>query len=142
MKSFALLASLLLVSGCDSSSKTSKPAASPPAERIYPQFVAKQYTPEDCAKGGGQWRAGCIPNQPQCLTPYRDGGKQCKNSSECESKMCLIDLTSRCIKGKCVEPVIPKTGDLALGVCKFDDSSCGTFIEIKDGRVLPVYSVD
>jgi hypothetical protein len=96
----------------------------------------------DCFRAGGKWEKWCRPNEYQCLMPYRDAGKACTDSSQCEG-LCLVDTVSVCEAGKgCIDPVIPQTGQPFVGICQRDDASCGSFIEIHKGRAEPQYDVD
>jgi hypothetical protein len=75
--------------------------------------------------------------------PFHDGGKQCGDPSECESKMCIIDIRAECTPGvECDEPVLPKPGERAVGICKLDDVRCGSYIEIRNGRAQEIYHID
>ncbi len=48
--------------------------------------------------------------------------------------MCMFDITAYCKPGEeCKDPVKPSPGDLAVGICKREDVSCGSYIEIKGG---------
>jgi hypothetical protein len=77
-----------------------------------------------------------------CLAPFRDAGKACTDSSQCEGK-CLVDMVIVCERGKeCSNPEFPKPGQPFVGICQRDDRFCGSFIEIVKGQAEPAYHVD
>ena len=91
-----------------------------------------------CANRGGDWRRVCIAQEYRCVMPYRDAGKACSDSSQCDGE-CLVDLTTKCTEsGKCVDPVVPKPGDKVMGSCQIDDDPCGSFVIVRDGRAQPI----
>lgn len=90
-----------------------------------------------CADAGGDWRQVCVAQEYRCVLPYRDGGKACSDSSECEGE-CLVDVTTKCTGiGNCVAPEIPKPGEQVMGMCQLDDDPCGSFVIVRDGRAQP-----
>ena len=110
---------------------------------VKPRLFSDYGTQPDCEKAGGEWRAWCTPAVESCIMSWPDAGKACSDSSECASKTCMLDLTTHCDENKqCIEPVIPLTGTIAVGVCKGMDVSCGSYIEIKKGIVQEQYDID
>jgi hypothetical protein len=136
---------VLILTGCDSNTQQgSQTVGTPTAEAVKPSLFSDYRSPSECEKAGGTWKAWCVPNTASCAMPWPDGGKQCSDSSECESRMCMVDLEVNCEPGEeCIDPpVLPKTGDRAMGICKREDLSCGSYIEIKGGIAQEPYSID
>ena len=142
MRQVAILLALIL-SGCDSRTQTSDTVPAPKVESVVPARVSPYQTAADCQNAGGEWKPRCMPGTPRCVMPWSDGGKKCVDPSECESKMCIVDIEERCLPGKeCEAVVLPKAGDRAVGICKRDDAYCGSFIEIKGGIAQEIYHAD
>jgi len=141
MRRFALVAAFLLTS-CDPvvSTQETVPSANAGAASKSSPVVDTQPA---CESAGGQWLPDCSPNAPRCLMPYADAGKQCTDSSECESNMCITDLEEVCTAGEgCKAPHVPKPGESASGICKRNNERCGSFIEIKGGLAQVPYHID
>ena len=110
---------------------------------VKPRLYSDYGTQPDCEKAGGEWRAWCTPAVESCIMSWPDAGKACSDSSDCASNTCMVDTTLYCDENKqCIEPYIPLTGTMAVGVCKRMDVSCGSYIEIKKGIVQEVYHID
>jgi hypothetical protein len=112
-----------------------------PRRRAPPSAASFATNQVECFRADGLWVKWCSPGQYSCLTPYRDAGKACTDSSQCEG-LCLADLAAICTAGACTEPKAPKVGERFVGRCQRDDASCGSFIEIHKGRAEPQYDVD
>ena len=96
----------------------------------------------ECFRARGVWGRMCMERQDRCYTRFRDAGKACTDSSQCEGA-CLVDMIVVCEKGKeCANPKFPEPGEPFVGICQRTDESCGSFIEIRKGRAEPGYSVD
>lgn len=55
----------------------------------------------------------------------------------------MIDMIEECMAvGVCEDIVIPKPGQPAVGICKREDVSCGSYIEIRGGIAQAPYHVD
>lgn len=68
----------------------------------------------ECKTKGGKWGTFDIYAIYECLMPYKDGGKQCHNSGECESKKCeAIFENGKQVSehGACMK--LPYRGDVA-----------------------------
>jgi hypothetical protein len=157
MRRFAILC-VLALAGCEkepssnvavtipdnSNAPSSKVTVTTPDDSdVKPRLFSDYGTQPDCEKAGGEWRAWCTPAVKSCVMSWPDAGKACSDSSECASKTCMVDATLHCDENKqCIEPVIPLTGTIAVGVCKGMDVSCGSYIEIKKGIVQEVYHID
>ncbi len=142
MRCTCLLA-VLLLTGCDRDTLTADTSPEPSATEAKPPELPSYDSRPDCENAGGKWKAWCTPNKASCVMPWPDGGNQCTDSSECESRMCMVDLTITCNDNKeCQEPVIPKPGESALGICKREDVSCGSYFEIRGGLAQEPYHVD
>jgi hypothetical protein len=97
---------------------------------------------EGCQAAGGELQKVCVAQQARCVIPYADAGKSCKDSSECMGE-CLVDLTTTCTAmGECTHPLVPKPGEVVLGICQRDNNPCGSFIIVKDGRAQPAFHND
>lgn len=75
---------------------------------------------EECrAKGGTIRRLGML-GTPSCVTPFPDGGKACRSSSECT--------------GDCFAPEGTSSGQVATGTCQMDTAAMfGCHIRIEEG---------
>jgi hypothetical protein len=136
---------LLALCGCDSSTPPAVKTTltTPDNSDIKPSLFSGYDTPPACQKAGGTWKSWCPPGNKTCVMPWPDGGKRCVDSSECASKTCMFELTARCELGKeCSDPVRPQPGDAAVGICKREDVSCGSYIEIKRGIAQEAYHID
>jgi hypothetical protein len=90
----------------------------------------------ECARQGGDYRRVCVAQEYMCVMPFSDAGKPCKDSSECQGE-CRIDVVTVCDEaGNCKEPVLPKPGQPATGMCQVDNDPCGSVIPIKNGVAL------
>lgn len=96
----------------------------------------------ECQEAGGKWMQVCLSRQYRCVRDYADGGKNCRDSSECEGS-CVVDLTTRCAApGKCTTPVVPEAGTPVFGTCERDDNPCGTQIIVEDGLAGRIRHID
>jgi hypothetical protein len=117
--------------------RLSKPRPPPPPSAA--SFASNQV---ECFRAEGRWDRVCMSQQYTCLTRYRDAGKACTDSSQCQGK-CLVDMTVTCVRGaECTDPPRPEPGQPFTGQCQRDDEHCGSFIEIRKGRAEPGYSID
>jgi hypothetical protein len=97
-------------------------------------------TPSECETAGGTWKAWCIPDHPSCVMPFPDGGKKCSDSSECVSKVCMVDDREECTPGGECKPLAqPKTGEPAVGICRRENVQCELTITVEDGRAVNPY---
>jgi hypothetical protein len=97
---------------------------------------------KDCLQCGGDWRRVCIGQHFQCVMPYKDAGKICADSSECEGG-CFVDIDVKCDENnKCTEPANPIPGERATGICKRDNDPCGSFFPVQKGIIQPVIHRD
>lgn len=91
-----------------------------------------------CAKASGEWQRDCRKQSYSCVTLYKDAGKSCTDSSQCEGG-CAIELVMKCDSaGNCVEPEVPEPGAPVTGVCKRVPRTCGSVVYVKDGRAQSV----
>ena len=142
MRRFAILCALALI-GCEKEPPFKVTVSTPDNSHVKPSLFSDYDDPPACEKAGGEWMAWCAPGVKRCVMSWPDGGKACTDSSECESKTCMVDLTIRCDENKqCTEPVIPVTGSAAVGTCKTRDVGCGSYIEIKKGIAQEPYHID
>ncbi len=90
---------------------------------------------QKCAQEGGKWQLTCLEQEYRCIKPYKDAGKICSDSSECDGE-CIVDITIKCDEvGKCSSPKVPNIGEPSTGVCQQDNDPCGSFVIIRNGRV-------
>jgi hypothetical protein len=76
-----------------------------------------------CEKSGGKIEAIGKAQALACVKYYADGGKACRNDSECESRICS-------------NPDVLDRGVAAEGVCaRSDHDRFGCNSRIKDGKV-------
>lgn len=91
-----------------------------------------------CAQEGGERRRVCMSQTFECVRPFSDAGKPCRDSSECEGE-CWVDLRAVCYGvGQCTEPAVPEPGTEVTGVCQSDNDPCGSFVFVRNGRALPI----
>jgi hypothetical protein len=134
---------VLTLTACDSSAPIVETSTQPNTDAVTPKLFSDHDSAAACEQAGGQWKAWCVPNTASCVMPWPDGGKQCSDSSQCVSRMCMVDITDYCpADDECEDPVRPEPGDLALGICKREDVSCGSYIEVRNGRAQAPYHVD
>lgn len=82
-----------------------------------------------CEKSGGKVEGLGMFGMPACVTYFKDGGKPCKSSTDCE--------------GNCFSPEVKETGSLVTGICERstrDRFGCNSAIE--NGRVTYSICVD
>jgi len=96
----------------------------------------------ECFRAHGAWGRPCLEPKAVCYRKFRDAGKACTDSSQCEG-LCLVDMVVVCETGKeCQDPEWPKPGQPFVGICQRTDQYCGSFTEIHKGRADPPWHVD
>lgn len=104
-----------------------------PGKRREPVPEAGRVAAAECARQGGEYRQVCVAREYMCVMPFSDAGKPCEDSSECQGE-CRIDVVTVCDEaGNCKEPVLPKPGQPATGMCQADSDPCGSVIPITNG---------
>ena len=84
---------------------------------------------EECEKAGGAWSRLGLLGTERCVMPTADKGKECGDSSECESF--------------CVAPDGAKPGSAVKGVCHGSHERLGTCLaEVKNGKAEFALCVD
>lgn len=142
VRSFAILCVLAVV-GCEKEPPVKEPVMTPDLLHSKPSLFADYDTQAACETAGGEWLAWCSPSVKRCVMAWPDGGKSCTDSSECDSKLCMVDLTIRCDENQqCTGPDEPTTGSAAVGTCETHDVRCGSYIEIKKGIAQEPYHID
>jgi hypothetical protein len=142
MRRFAILCVLAVV-GCEKEPPFEKTVTTPDLLHSKPSLFADYDTQAACETAGGEWIRWCRASELRCVMSWPDGGKSCTDSSDCDSKTCMIDLTIRCDKNQqCTEPHEPAAGSPAVGTCKTRDVRCGSYIEIKKGIAQEPYHID
>ncbi|MGY2374467.1 hypothetical protein ACW9IB_08160 [Pseudomonas sp. SDO524_S393] len=116
MKCYLALASLLLVSACTSTPHTTTPPA-------------KNASASECLAGGGTMRQVGKLQSWQCITPYKDAGKACTDSSQCEGE-CQTSVTTQSGKG----PV--------TGACQADNGHFGCSATVEKGQLGRAICID
>lgn len=114
MKLMIGLAALLLVSAC-----TSTPHGAP----------AQDSAASTCLAGGGVMKQVGKLQSWKCITPYKDAGKACTDSSQCEGD-CQTSVTTQTTNG----PV--------SGMCQADNSRFGCTATVEKGKLGRTLCVD
>ncbi len=84
---------------------------------------------EECEKQGGEIIEVGLLELPTCIYSYKDAGKECHNSSECEGRCESRDVN--------IESWVSTTG-----VCQEQSFAGGCFSEIENGVAMPVICID
>ena len=113
---FIVVAALTLVVGC--------------ASTVAPEMGEAQ-----CERSEGEWKPVCIAQELACVKSFKDAGKRCRDSSECEGE-CLVDLTVTCDAfGECSEEAeVPAPGSEVSGACQRNNDPCGSFVVVRGGK--------
>lgn len=112
MKLMIGLAALLLVSACST--------ATPPAQ---------DSSASSCLAGGGTMKQVGKLQSWKCITPYKDAGKACTDSSQCE--------------GDCQTSVTTQTDTTPIsGTCQVDNSHFGCSATVEKGKLGRAICVD
>jgi hypothetical protein len=85
---------------------------------------------QSCAQEGGKIKQGGIMGHSLCVKPYRDAGKICRDTTDCQGK-CLADLGS---------PIM--TDGKQVGRCQANTMPFGCYAEVKNGNIGPGLCVD
>ena len=81
---------------------------------------------EQCEASGGSMQPVGLTRSPACVVPTSDGGKRCKDSSECDGR-CIVDDWD----GDRPPPV----GTKVNGTCEASNLTFGCFAEVRRGRI-------
>jgi hypothetical protein len=81
-----------------------------------------------CEERGGEVRQEGMLGLYRCVRPYKDAGKACRSSDDCE--------------GKCLADDNLAVGAEAEGKCQPTDSPFGCYAEIEGGKVAAAICVD
>lgn len=83
-----------------------------------------------CTANGGEVKPICRMQKPACIFTYKDAGKACTDSDQCE--------------GRCVaaDGAMPEGGATVAGVCETDNDVCGCSAEIVGGKAVAGRCVD
>jgi len=83
-----------------------------------------------CTANGGEVKPICRMQKPACIFTYKDAGKACTDSEQCE--------------GRCVaaDGAMPEGGAVVAGVCEVDNDVCGCSTEIVGGKAQAGRCVD
>ncbi|HEX6764910.1 MAG TPA: hypothetical protein VF103_05515 [Polyangiaceae bacterium] len=100
------------------------PSSDPPASR----HEASARTEADCKACNGDWGIHGIAQTPSCNCRTHDGGKRCRDGTECEGLCTAADEPEREI----VEPGPPARG-FFVGRCSKFSSVFGCYRPIEDG---------
>ncbi|WP_029086155.1 hypothetical protein [Brevundimonas aveniformis] len=81
-----------------------------------------------CAAAGGTMRPVCMMGTVQCVVPYADAGRTCRDGDDCQ--------------GDCrAETMEPQRGPVT-GRCQANSDPCGCYANVEDGRVDAALCVD
>jgi len=98
------------------------PAVSTPVERPH------TLNAQQCQAAGGTMRPVCMMGTVQCVVPYADAGRPCRDGDDCQ--------------GACrAESMEPSRGPVT-GRCQATSDPCGCFANVEDGRVDAALCVD
>lgn len=75
--------------------------------------------PAACAKAGGAIQPVCMMQKPMCVIAFKDAGKTCSDSSECQGR-CEIEGRAEPMKA-------------ATGKCRSSNDPCGCFQLVEKG---------
>jgi hypothetical protein len=129
--------SALLVCQCNASVSTtggsSGPQAPPtstatPAAAVKPAKPPRPETKAGCDACNGQWAKHGISETETCICKTKDGGKSCKDGSECDGVCVLADDA----KFEVTAPGSPPRGGFT-GKCSEYDTVFGCFRSIPSG---------
>jgi hypothetical protein len=124
-----LVLALMLLSGCRAHG--APPAAVASAAQTAPVAHApggaEPMTAESCRSCGGEWSIHGLIQEPSCLCPTSDGGKRCRDGSECQGQ-CLADDRER----EVTDPGPPARGYF-VGKCSRFHSNFGCHRPISAG---------
>lgn len=86
----------------------------------------KQIDVEGCQSAGGRIEYVGMFGMPSCIMPFKDAGKICQDSSECEGG-CFVHLSN--------DDPMPQPGEARHGKCAANNSSYGCWWQVKEGIV-------
>lgn len=89
-------------------------------ERVH---VMETTNSEECATMGGHVQNVCALAEKVCLIDYKDAGKPCQSSTECEGK-CIYTAD---------KPA--NVGDSVMGFCEADNNPCGCWQLVEKGEL-------
>jgi hypothetical protein len=116
----------------EGTSDTSTVTAATGHEKI--RFERKRATKAErakCEAAGGVVGPGGMLGYDQCVQPYADAGKACKDAEDCEGR-CLLSADSGDDMGQQTED----------GICQADDSLFGCYTAVNDGMAEYAICVD
>jgi hypothetical protein len=116
----------------DGAAEGSEPTVVSGHEKI--RFAGKRATEAEravCEAAGGEVGPGGMLGYDQCVRPYADAGKACKETEDCEGR-CLLSADSDDEMGQPTED----------GICQATDSPFGCYAEVNDRMVQPTICVD
>lgn len=119
----------LAFSACTAPPQASAPEA--PKPQAVQKYVHDSKLDTDaaaCAAQHGEIRRVCLTGTRMCVVNFSDGGKACRDSSECQGR-CLADSPTQ-------------QGQQTTGKCAKADEPCGCFIMVKNGIAQPGLCVD
>ena len=93
----------------------------------------KRIDVEACEAGGGEIRQVCMFGIPACVQIFSDGGKPCRDSSECEG-LCSVRYWE--------EGNAPKPGQPWVGECEPDNDRCGCSFLVENGLAGQAFCSD
>lgn len=118
MRIFAALAAVLALAAC-APTLDGAPTSTPPTVDAAA-----------CKANGGTVKPVCRMQRPACIFTYKDAGKACTDSDQCEG---------RCIAA---DGAMPGDGETVAGVCEVDNDICGCSTEIVGGKAQAGRCVD
>jgi hypothetical protein len=92
---------------------------------------------ESCESAGGHWGPVGLSPAEVCIMPTTDAGKECSDSSECQSA-CVADLSAEEYNTLVKDRITIHT----TGRCTSSTASVGCMAYVEDGVVLGIHCVD
>ena len=106
------------------------PVAGPAPAPMSPTPVALAADPAACQAAGGAIRPVCRMQQPACVIAYRDAGKACTGSDQCDGR-CVAD-----------DGYSPKAPGPVAAHCEADSDRCGCATEVIGGQGQATLCID
>ena len=92
-----------------------------------PSTPPHEMTSTQCGAAGGTMRPVCMMGTVQCVVPYSDAGRTCRDGDDCQ--------------GDCRSEEMSATGPVT-GRCQANSDPCGCFANVEDGRIDGALCVD
>ena len=81
-----------------------------------------------CTAAGGTMRPVCMMGTVQCVVPYADAGRTCRDGDDCQ--------------GDCRAETMESQRGPVTGRCQANSDPCGCYANVEDGHVDAALCVD